>query len=485
MNDILKYVNNYFKTNTGKSSALQYLDYTSIIIIILSLAIVGLIIWLMKYKNKPRLVYWLYIIVYLVTIAILLISFNELNAIFTANDTARGLRAVIDITRISIWCQYYLIAYMLIRGLGFDIKRFNFKRDLEELQIENNDNEEVEVTFGGNTETLKRKGRRSIRELKYYYIENKYIINILIILIIVGVVFFIITDRTITNVVYNKGDTAQSGIYNIKLINSYITNQSSSGKTILDNEYKLVVVKFAINNTSTNNTQINTDYLVLDVDGNQITATNKYNNYLSDLGTIYKKQYITNNIKYFILVYKVNQSDIKKNMKFLYLGNYNNGSNLTFNLNPVTLDNNKLKQSVNLNAELKFNDSLLNNTTLKITQYEIQNKYEYNYCYKEDCSYTATIDSLDNNIIKMDIESSIDESIDLEKNWNDIINNYMNIYYVIDDITYNSLICYSKTPSELDNVIYLEVDKNIEKASKIWLEFNIRNTIYKYTIKES
>ena len=41
------------------------------------------------------------------------------------------------------------------------------------------------------------------------------------------------------------------------------------------------------------------------------------------------------------------------------------------------------------------------------------------------------------------------------------------------------------TPDDITDTIYMEVDKDIENASKIWLEFNIRNQIYKYTLKES
>jgi hypothetical protein len=478
-------MNNYFKTNTGKTNALDYLNYKVFGAIIVSLIIVGFIIWLMKYKKKPRLIYWLYVIAYLIITVVLFISFKELKAIYNAETTARGLKAIIDILRMSTWAQYYFLACMLVRGLGFDVKRFNFKKDLEELQIENTDNEEVEVTFNGDSEFLKRKGRRSLRELKYYYIENKYMINIFLGVFIVGIVAFIITDKTVTNVVYAKGDSVKSGTYTIKLVNSYITNKSVNGNDILDNGDKLAIIKFAINSNSTGKSKLNTDYLVLDVDGTQITPTNKYNNYLSDIGIVYKKQYITSDTKYFILVYKISKEDLKKKMNFLYLGSYAKGSDLKFNLEPISLDNNTIKTTVKINEELKFTDSLLESTSLKITNFEIQEKYEYNYCYLEDCSYTATIDSFDNNILKLDISSKIDDSINLEKNWNTIINNYMEVYYIIDNQTYKSTICYSKTPSDIEDTIYIEVDKNIENASKIWLEFNIRDQIYKYTIKES
>ena len=45
---------------------------------------------------------------------------------------------------------------VLVRGLGFDIKKFNFVKDLHELDIDVTDEEEVELTLG-NTNVAKRK----------------------------------------------------------------------------------------------------------------------------------------------------------------------------------------------------------------------------------------------------------------------------------------------------------------------------------------
>ena len=41
----------------------------------------------------------------------------------------------------------------------------------------------------------------------------------------------------------------------------------------------------------------------------------------------------------------------------------------------------------------------------------------------------------------------------------------------------------NKTPASEANDLYLEVDKEIEKASNIWIELNIRNQKIIYTLK--
>lgn len=485
INDTLRYINTYFKTSVGKANALLHVHNLAIVLIILSLIIVGIIIWLMKYKNKPRMIYWFYIIGYVFSLVIAFISFSELKSIYTADATLRGIKAVRDLLKISVWIQYYFIVCMLIRGLGFDIKRFNFRSDLEEFNIDKQDSEEVEVTFGNNNGFLQRKGRRTLRELKYYYSENKYMINIFIIFLVAGIVFWVITDRVVTNVVYSEGDSASSGKFTIGVSSSYITNLSSTGKEIFDNGYKLVIVRFSANTNNDYKYKLNTNYLVLQIGNKQFTSTNKYNNYFTDMGTVYKNQNITNNKKYFIMVYVVGSNYINKNMSFKYLGSLNSGKDLTFNIDPVNFGDDKVISTAKLNGELKFNKSLLENTSLKISSYDIQEKYEYNYCYLDNCNNSAIIDSLGNNILKLDINSKIDDTINIDKNWNDIINSYMNVYYVIDDNTYRSVIHYSKTPNEIEDAIYMEVDKDIVNASQIWLEFNIRNQIYKYILKEN
>lgn len=485
MSDTLRYMLNNFPKVTKRAEALTHIHYQAIVLYIISIIIVGLIIWLMRYKNKPRMMYRIYVVAYIFVLIVSFMSFKEINAIYTSDATVKGIKAVIDLLRISSWIQYYFIAFMLIRGLGFDIKKFNFTGDLEEFNIEKQDSEEVEVTFNGTNGALKRKGRRSIRELKYYYSENKYIINIILIALATILLIWIIRDRTVTNVVYNEGDNVSSGRFTIGVVSSYITDTDNEGNKILDNDDKLVIVKISAKTNNNYKYKLNTDYLTLEIGKTQFTTTNKYNNYFKDIGAVYKNQYITNNPKNYILIYKIDNKSSKKNMQFKYLGSLVDGKDLDFNINPLGVGNSSVISDLKLSESLNFKKSILGNTTLKITQYELQEKFEYNYCYLDNCNNKAIVDSLGNNVLKLTIESKIDDNIYIDQDWNYIINNYANIYYVIDDTTYYSNIICSKTPKDITDTIYIEVDKNIEKASKIWLEFNIRNQIYKYTLKES
>ena len=115
---------------------------------------------------------------------------------------------------------------MLVRGLGFDIKKFDFKSDLQELNITASDSEEVELTVGLDSNAIKRKGRRSLRELKYYYIENKYMLNIVLIVFLVIGAFSIFINKEVVNKVYDEGETMNTSIYNLTVTDSYTTSLS-------------------------------------------------------------------------------------------------------------------------------------------------------------------------------------------------------------------------------------------------------------------
>ena len=74
----------------------------------------------------------------------------------------KTLRLYRDILRITELFQYITIAFVLIRGLGFDIKKFNFKEDIADLNLSQDDEEEVELSLGTN-EVIFRKIRKKIR----------------------------------------------------------------------------------------------------------------------------------------------------------------------------------------------------------------------------------------------------------------------------------------------------------------------------------
>lgn len=50
--------------------------------------------------------------------------------------SAREIRLLRDISRFNFWGLFIICLPTLVRGLGFDIKKFNFRKDLHELKLE-------------------------------------------------------------------------------------------------------------------------------------------------------------------------------------------------------------------------------------------------------------------------------------------------------------------------------------------------------------
>lgn len=166
------------------------------------------------------------------------------------------------------------------------------------------------------------------------------------------------------------------------------------------------------------------------------------------------------------LVYIIDNKGINKKLKLYY--QYNDkwvNRNITFNLNPTIYDNNIIE--VNLNNDL---DIKIINKKINIISYEVNNRINAKY--------------MENNTIINKIFLSHDKlilSFKL-KNYIESLDQLFRIKYSINNIEYES-ININQCKNNVLNSYYLEVDKEINKATSIWLEFNIRNTIYKYILK--
>ena len=134
------------------------------LIIIMSITIY----YLMKYKKKPKLFYIITIVVSLLSLLLFINLTNNIRVLETTVLPAKEIRLLRDISRVNYWMLLIITIPVLIRGLGFDIKKFNFNKDLKDLKLEAEDNEEVEVTTNISSDKILNTGRKQVRELKYY-----------------------------------------------------------------------------------------------------------------------------------------------------------------------------------------------------------------------------------------------------------------------------------------------------------------------------
>jgi len=288
--------------NSGnRFDALNYIDYGIYIYIFLALILFFVVFWLLKYKDKPRTLYIFSIVSYILIGIFMFVSFSYLSGMVNNLVDPKIIRLYRDIMFITLLFQYYFIGLMLIRGLGFDIKKFNFSKDFQEMNITDDDAEEVYVEASIDTTNIMRSIRKQKREFGYFLREFRVIIIgiILIILVILGVKGYNYYQEKYK--VYNEGVTV--GGYNFVTVRNSYYNIGDNGNYI--------IVNFDIAKRG-NPEILNLGNFNLVVNDTKYQPNKNICSKFNKLGNCYKKQYVDEKVKNYILVYKVDNLNLDK-----------------------------------------------------------------------------------------------------------------------------------------------------------------------------
>lgn len=473
VNSILTYYNRFIGGTASKLDAIHYVTNYYLIAITISLVICAIIYALMRYKKKPRFVYLLLILFYFVVLVVVQVVYGGLHTIYISILETKTLRLYRDLLQIMLVFQYLSIGMVLIRGLGFDIKKFNFASDLEELNIDVSDEEEVELTLGS-TNSLQRKIRRRIREFKYYYFENKTFILIILLVLVVLLVGGIFVQKEVIAKEFQEGEVFSSDQYTFQVISTYVTNRDYNNRTITNTDTSFVVVK--MNLTSNGESEVfNTSNLILKVNNQGYASNKKYASRFVDLGYSYQGQKVSGKNTY-LFIFNVSNSDISSKMKLIYAGDK------IVNLSPVFLDELGDATKYKLKDTVDLSKSSFGSGYFKIDSYEIQEKFSYPYEYEVQGNvYTSTLSiaSSQNVIMNLKIDSSYPFNYD---NYT-FLSSYATLKYQIDGEEYTSYVFSDKTPGTYKEGLYVVVDKEVMNASNIWFDIKLRNSEYLYTLK--
>ena len=177
---VLDFFNNYASTVesvVGQTTIRSLLNGVSIVLPLFIVAISLVIIYLMRYKKKPVLFYIITIISYLFTTGVFYFTNGVLNDMYIQVVDIRVALLARDLITAVMIIEWLTLIIFAIRATGFDIKKFNFVQDLEDLNIDEKDREEFEINIEIDTDKLKRGWNRRLRHGKYVYKENKTLIN--------------------------------------------------------------------------------------------------------------------------------------------------------------------------------------------------------------------------------------------------------------------------------------------------------------------
>ncbi|MBR2833399.1 MAG: hypothetical protein IKE75_03090 [Bacilli bacterium] len=500
-----RFLNKYIADYTAADNFVlsNYINFYSFLFCLLVIILVIIVSSVMFVKKKPLKLYVFNFIVAVSLLALYIIDYNVMKNIGNAVLDIRVSKAIRDVTFIVLGVQVLSFIITLLRTVGLDIKRFDFARDLKELEIDVKDNEEFEVAVEFDRNEVKRGFRKIIRDIKYVYFEQRFMINITVLILAIVICFIVVINKNIYSSNVNEGQifTASGVQFNVE--NSYLTNTDQDGELITDHDKMLLAVRIDVKKLSQGKKKLNTGIINLEVGNNSYGKTDKYNGYVDDLGTMYINQDLTDSFQSYVLVFEIDLDDADKKMKLKINDNVSYvrgevGAKNTFvKLKPIKLTKKANADSKGYTETINFSGSILGETTLTINKYEIDNKFKvpYNFCLSKDkciSSYEYVTPTGTGNVFKTLLK--IEGNFDLDENMNiagitdvyDLFNNFATVYYKLDDketLSYKVDSKKIRPKVATDNSYYIEIDRDIMNAKSIYILFNVRNYSYKYVLK--
>lgn len=495
--NIFVFFNEYAKNgyyNYSSNLAGSYINLYMFMSIIIILLLSSFIYLLMRWKKKSRTFYLVTILVYFVLFIGLLVYFNLFNTILNTTLDIRTVRAYRDISAIMYFPQYIFFIMCAIRATGFNIKKFDFKKDLEELDIAEEDQEEVEVTLGKNNYKIARFFRKRVREIKYYAVENKFFFWTIIGIISLVLIFIVYYRVNVNGKTYKESEFFNIDGIVFKVTESYITNVDLNGKVINENKNYLLV-NLNIENTNRVKSSLDTDSLRLKLDGENYFPIYSKSDYFIDLGEGYYKNILyAGQIYDYMLIYEIpNDADYEDAILRMVNSISLKDGELEAKYKDVRLSPKEYflvdeADTYALGSAISLEKSSLKNSEIIVNSYEIGDEFTENFTYCTRTCYNGKkiikpdlLSKGKNTIVKLNVESSIDESLYINryiKSSTDLLSYFGNISYIKNGIQYVA----NYNIVNLDNIetnnVYIEVNDDVKNAEVIYLDLNIRNKSY-------
>ena len=496
MQSIYKFFLNYISAgwlSINLDEIKSYVNLTCYISIVLILIILIIIYLLMRFKKKPNLYYKIAIPTYIISFIVFIVSSHTLSQATTEVISPLNTRIYRDISLIMYIVQLILLIVPVLRGIGFDVKKFNFKKDIADLHIEDIDSEEIELNINIDKNKIKRKLNKFGRNSSYIFLRNKIIIyRILLIGIIISLGYFSV-NVFVTNKVYKEGKIVNLDKYSIKINKSYLTKYNNEGE-IISNNYKYIVVNFTPINKIENNT-FNLDKIDIKIgDKYYYPQTTLYKDF-RDLGYGYNDQILgTNNNLDYIMVFKlpVTQKTNRVILRYINETKYKNNNTIRIYKNFKLKLNDDTKNIMNINNKLSSSINI-NSNIFKVDKYEIANQFNYTYkeCEEENCidiNKNISASNYGYSIMKLSGEFKLQNKAIAKhyKNYNDYYEPMIYIKYKINDENKKMTNIDAITPTKVienNNKMYIEVPNEINNAEEVNLHLKTRNTDYNIKLK--
>ena len=481
-NKILAFFNEYVSTRLTNFNETFISDNIPLILFLFAFIIVifsTFIIVLFRKKDKPILFYVISSIYYFVYIILCIITMQIMRTIMIEGIEQKTARLYRDIWLIVYLVQYIFVVVCLVRTFGFDFKKFNFNEDYQKFKIEETDNEEVELKTAFDADRVKMKAAMKKEEFKAFYYENRFIIILIFVLTFIIIPSSFLIKYYVDSKIYIENDNIIFDNYEMVIDSSLYTQKDSKGNILFKNDNYYLIVKFKAKSKNDNEISIDLENIKLEISDNIYSPKTTYYEYFKDIGSGYYNQKISNEFKEYILVYVINEGDLKSEKILRIAKKINlsdNSIDIKYNrisLNPVNIDENVNKKTIEFNTKYKFEDYFLNNSSLILSHYNVKDKFIYNVNNKD--KYIVNTYGL---VLSITYEFD-NNNIDLSY----LLQNYGIIRYKINNLFYTEKIN-NITPKDYDgNNLFFSVKEDIKLSDSIELVIKLRNNEYVFIIK--
>lgn len=487
----------YFKTTQTYSFTREFIRLTSydrynepITKYITSFGILSLLLlilgslslmFLLKRKEKP----WKLYLVPAVQYSLILLAFLFVRGYFnsyTGVESTAPLRAWRDLLLVSQGVQFVVLIIFIIRILGVDLNKFNFKFDEEYIALDQGDREELEININIDKESFKRTYRRLLRNINYVYQEHKFLCRIAIL------IFLIIMGKNTYNYIsshksFYEGDAFNVNGYNVKINNSYYSDKSYNGD-VISKKSAFIIVDATITNAieKTRTVDLNRYHVINGV--SLYTPTQKtYETEFKDFGKAYDSVKLNpNKSANVLLIFKVDKKLPIDRFVLTYQESTATSKNLRkikLNIKDMSIIKDKELLSVGESIQLPFDDDEM----ITLEDYSIDNSIIFSY---KNCETSSCMGTTQNymaptgyKILTLKFGTDTYEGDQLA----DFVDEYAKLSYTNEKGKKITI----ETKNTLNNqyygkYVYLRVPAELETAKTIQLEFTIRNNKYIYKI---
>lgn len=489
--NIYMFFREYLLTGTyiyTENMVFQYVSIPMILITILLVAILLLIYFLMRQKQKPVFYYLSSVIFYFITFISFLVFLNFFNNLEFRSYSNQVLVIFRDLTMVLYYLNYLFLAVAFARGFGFNVKKFNFERDIKELDITEADREEIEIGSKLDYDNVFNFFRRHVRQLKYYFKENSFVLIVFLVIVVLGGSAYITLDKLVFNKTYQEMETIVLNDISYTVYNSYITNKDRYGEYVKNKDTYYLIIDFNVSNQTDNNLKLTVKNYRIKIGDSYYYPKSNIRSKFADLGTVYTSQNIgQNNSNRYILVFEIGDYNNQKITFQLYYGKKVSDTDATLYYKDISLNPNTFPEislgSYQLTDSVNLENTFLKTSDFSINSYEVLDIFNYTYTRCDNqtadgvCTdYNASVTpSIGKKILKIEY-TNIDD--------NQKVFNYLNIEYQINGKTNivrsNSL--ENVTPDNCEeNIFLVEIPSSINLTDGKFV-FEARNVLFEYIL---